>query len=571
MLKKTLTRLLLTVWLAAGLAAGWALPVAAAKDARAQRFDVAVTAQADGSLLVTETVVFAYTGGPFTFVTRDLPTDRTDRTDGIEIVEARMDGALLPPGDQAGQVEISGDDPVEVRWHFAPTSDAVHEFTLIYRALGVVEKTAAADLLRWQALPDEHDYAIDSSTITLSYPETAEPLGAATVEEFQAAVTGGAAQTTVTAQNLGEDDTLIVALRFAPGSLTTQTPVWQARADQRAALTQQYAWPMVALALLLGLGGSALAYVLWRPGQPEALSDEGPVMSPPSALNPALVGALTSGQGEPGVATALGTLFDLARRGVVAIVQEDKKGWLGQMSPAFVVTLRERPAGLAAHEQQLLDQFFGPAAAPGASAPLTEKMPALVGKWKQFAEPVKATLRQRGWWDEARVQRRGGWIILGVVVMLVSLFSLIAAEFLRGSYGDLVFLLPLGGFVAGLVTLILGSSVSPYSDTGRAEAARWNRFSKYLSDVIANREAVVRTDLFEHYLAYAAALGLAQGWVDFFKKRGETAIPAWFQPLAGADGSSSMGALVAVISSSGASGAGASGAGAAGGGGSSTG
>jgi len=561
---KTLIRLLLTL----GFVAGLARPVAAAKDARAQRFDVAVTAQADGSLLVTETVVFAYTGGPFTFVTREIPTDRTD---GITIIEARMDGVVLPPGDQPGQMEAGGSDPVEVRWHFAPTSDAVHTFTLTYRALGVVQTSAEADLLRWQALPDAHDYAIDSSTITLSYPAAAQPLGPATVEKSAAAVSTGDAQTTVTAQNLGPDDTLIVALRFAPGSLTTQTPAWQARADQRAALTRQYALPLVALALLLGLGGSLLAVALWWRVRPAPLPDNGPVMSPPSPLSPALVGALTSGQGEPAVTTALGTLFDLARRGVVAISQADKKNWLGQPSPAFVVTLNERPVDLPGHEQHLLDQFFGPPAAPGATASLTEKMTALIGKWKPFAEPVKAAVRQRGWWDPARQMQRGRWIGWGLALLLVSLVSLIAAGLLRDAFGDLVFLLPLGGFVAGLVTVILGSRLSPYSDLGRAEANRWARFSKYLSDVIANREAVIRPDLFEHYLAYAAALGLAQGWVGFFQKRGEAAIPAWFQPLAGAHNDGFV-ALIAVVNSSGASSAaGAAGAGAAGGGGSSTG
>ena len=101
--------------------------------------------------------------------------------------------------------------------------------------------------------------------------------------------------------------------------------------------------------------------------------------------------------------------------------------------------------------------------------------------------------------------------------------------------------------------------------------APWQRFSQYLTDVTANREAVVRPDLFEHYLAYAAALGLATNWLTFFQKRGEAAIPAWFQPLA-ADNAASFGALIAVVSSSGASSAaGAAGAGAAGGGASGTG
>ena len=568
MLKQLLARSLAALALAAGLAAPLAAPALAAKDARAERFDVAVTAQPDGSLLVTETVVFVYTGGPFTFVTRDLPTERTD---GVEVIEAQMDGLTLPPGDQPGQVEISGSDPVSVRWHFAPTSDSTHTFTLTYRALGVVTTGSAADVLRWQALPDEHDYAIAGSTLTFNYPATAALLAPATVEEFDGAVTTGDAATTVTAANLGEDDTLIVELRFSPGSLTTVTPAWQAAAEAHSALTRQYAYPLAALALLLAVGGSLLGYLLWRRVRPAPLAGEGPVVSPPSPLSPALVGALASGQGEPAAPTALGTLFDLARRGVVTVTQQEKPGWLGSRTQVFLVTLQDPRAELAAHEQALLAQFFGPGAAAGATAPLTEKMQALLGKWKPFAEPVKAALRARGWWDAARQQQRGAWLVWSFLLLFASLASVVAAEFLRPSVGDFIFLLPLAGFLVSLVLLILASRLTPYSDTGRAEAARWQRFSQYLTDVTANREAVVRPDLFEHYLAYAAALGLATNWLTFFQKRGEAAIPAWFQPLA-ADSAASFGALIAVVSTSGAgSAAGAAGAGAAGGGASGTG
>ncbi|MCC7360416.1 MAG: DUF2207 domain-containing protein [Anaerolineales bacterium] len=565
---RLIARSLTALALAVGLAAPLALLAVAAKDARAERFDVAVAAQPDGSLLVTETVVFVYTGGPFTFVTRDLPTERTD---GIEVVEAQMDGVTLPAGDQPGQVEISGGDPVSVRWHFVPTSDSTHTFTLIYRALGVVTTGGDADVLRWQALPDEHDYTIDSSTITFSYPATAALLAPARVEAFGGAVSTGEASTTVTAANLGEDDTLIVELRFSPGSLTTATPAWQAAAEAHAAVTRQYAYPLSALAALLGLGGSLGGYLLWRRGQPAPLTDEGPIMSPPRPLAPALVGALVSGQGEPAIPTALGTLFDLAQRGVVSITQQAKPGFLGRPAQSFVVTLQDPRAGLAAHEQALLAQFFGPGAAAGAAVPLTEKIQALLGKWKPFAEPVKAALRERGWWDAARHRRRGAWLAWAFTLFFVSLAVLVAAAFLRVLVGDFVFLLPLGLFITSLTLLILASQISPYSDAGRAEAARWQRFSKYLTDVTANREAVTRPDLFEHYLAYAAALGLATNWLTFFQKRGEAAIPAWFRPLAAGDGAGMVALMAAVNSSGASSAAGAAGAGAAGGGASGTG
>jgi hypothetical protein len=363
----------------------------------------------------------------------------------------------------------------------------------------------------------------------------------------------------------------VVDLRFAPGSLTAVTPAWQLHAERRAALTQQYALPLIVLALLIVVGGSLLAHVFWRRSMPDLLRDDAPITTPPSALSPALAGALASGQGEPGAPTALATLFDLAERGVVEFTQTDEKNWLGRPAPVFQVALRERPANLAPHEQQLLDEFFGPAAAPGTTVPLTKQVTALINHWKRFAEPLKATLRARGWWDAERARQRVGWLLISLLLIFASIGLLIAAAALRDTLGDFIFLVPLASFALGFVLLILASRISPYSDAGRAEAARWQRFQRYLGQIVANKEAVTRPDLFAHYLAYATALGLAHGWVSFFQKRGEANIPAWFQPLADS-GNAGFIALIAVIASSGGTaGAAGVGAGAAGGGASGTG
>lgn len=65
----------------------------------AQRFDVNVMVREDGSLQVTETVVFEFAGDPFTFVYRELETDFTD---GIRSIQAAVDGRTLPEGEEAG-------------------------------------------------------------------------------------------------------------------------------------------------------------------------------------------------------------------------------------------------------------------------------------------------------------------------------------------------------------------------------------------------------------------------------------------------------------------------------------
>ena len=115
------------------------LPALAGKDYSADRFDVDLTVQSDGSLLVRETVVFRFAGGPFTYAFRDLAYTEIDQIDRLQ---AGMDGVTLSQGTGPGQVEIVAARPLKVTWHFAPTSDSTHEFTLTYRVQGAIRKEA---------------------------------------------------------------------------------------------------------------------------------------------------------------------------------------------------------------------------------------------------------------------------------------------------------------------------------------------------------------------------------------------------------------------------------------------
>jgi len=99
------------LWLIALLLCAIPLSVGAAKSYSAERFDVDWNLTESGLLEVTETVVFKFAGGPFTFVYRDLPTAYSD---GIWDIEASLDGQPMPKGSQAGQVEIEWDNPIKV-------------------------------------------------------------------------------------------------------------------------------------------------------------------------------------------------------------------------------------------------------------------------------------------------------------------------------------------------------------------------------------------------------------------------------------------------------------------------
>jgi hypothetical protein len=155
---------------AALVAAAWlvAAPAAAQRPGnyKAQRFDVTLT-PSGGDLDVTETIVFQFQSGSFRRVWRDIPAAKTD---GIEILEARMDGVAMPRGEEEGQASVTGRSRRRVQWNFAPVGPSVHTFELRYRARGVIYREADRDVLRWRALPGEHRYTIDTSRVAVGAP-----------------------------------------------------------------------------------------------------------------------------------------------------------------------------------------------------------------------------------------------------------------------------------------------------------------------------------------------------------------------------------------------------------------
>lgn len=256
-------------------------PAQAAKSYYAETFDVQIDLQEGGSAIVTETVKFHFEGDPFTFAFREVSARGTD---GVTFMEASLDGVTLPQGTEAGQVEVEPGDPLRVTWHFPPASNTSHVFVVRYRVDGVIRKDGESDTLLWRAVPEDHDYSIQRSTVTLTYPSSAAALGEpslnwdydAAFEEDRVVLTAGA---------LEEDQDLILTARFAPGSLAQAAPAWQVRQEQAEAVRARAlpAGLMAALATLF-LGGLGLFTYLRANRRELNLSPVMPIPSPPAEV-----------------------------------------------------------------------------------------------------------------------------------------------------------------------------------------------------------------------------------------------------------------------------------------------
>ena len=532
------------------------IPALAAKSYYAECFDVQIDIQENGSAIVTETVEIRFSGDPFTFAFREISATNTD---GITFLDASMDGVPMPLGTEAGQVEVEAGRPLKVTWHFSPTVDAAHVFTVRYRADGVIRK-GDADTLIWRAIPEDHDYSISKSTIILTYPPQATLLEQPTLDwNYDSKWEND--RVILTVSGLAEDEDLILTARFSSNSLTQVTPQWQARQEQSKAAT--------AKALPFGFGAGIATLILGGLGLfTYARSNArelniSPVVSnanPPSDISPAIIGKLTGQQHN-----FMGAIFDLAQRGVLEVREE--KGFWGAKN--HVLALMNPNVALKPHEQGLLEALFK---SGETQVNMNEVGTRLASKSKLFDEPLEQELIQRGWLDLERKQKRTKLLAVGVMTMILTLIIIIVGLFsggasISGNPNVLSWIagligVSLGAFALSIPMLIYAGTYSTLTPAGEEQSARWKGFAEYLKQVSKGREPAIRPDYFERYLAYAAMFGLGTGWAKYFQNLGGVPLPVWFHALAGSDGD--FGAMVAVMSASDSAGASAAAGGAAG-------
>lgn len=562
-------RLLLTPIVILVLCAFIASPVSAAKNYVAEQYDVHGVVQPDGSLLFTETITFRFEGGPFTYVFRELAYRNLD---AIEPVTASMDGRALPEGTQAGQVEIAKGRPLKVTWHFPPTSNSTHTFTLVYQVRGAIRHDSAADTLIWRAIPEEHDYSIQRSAITIEYPQGINPLSTPTLSRAGAQPEMSASAITFAVNEIDEDEAVDVTFQFPSGSLVDQSPAWQAAQAQRENRTRTalpYALAAAALAGVLGLATILGLSQGFRREEHAYYPAASGFSSPPRAIAPALVARLT-GSSTP----FLGTLFDLARRGFLRI-EEGPKKW---GSSAFEIVRQPDTGPLLPHEQEFIHSLFGKANSDRVDL---SKIASLASD-RQYNSALEEELTTLGWRDADRSQRRSRFLVWMTFGLLFGLLLMVSGLLWNGmpvSTDPLLASAPLvliGAGAAWAIACLIGLFIAAFASTltseGIRQAADWNNFTGYLRNIARGREPVVSPDLFERYLPYAASLGIATEWGKFFQKMAGVPVPDWFQGLQPGLADGSFVAIMAAISSAdssasassasgGASGGGASGAG----------
>lgn len=529
-----------------------ALPAAAEGPGKyaARRVDVAVTVLDNGGLDVTETIQFEFQTGTFKKVWREIPTQRTD---GIEILQARMDGITFPRGEDPGQIDVSGRNRIKVEWRFPPTGPSVHTFELRYIARGVAYREGDRDVVRWRLLPLEHKYAIATvrGTLTASVP----PIQA---REPESRRTGAVSQTQegstveITAADVRTNGWVIAELRYPAGLLTSAGPGWQQRHEYATALGPRWT---TAACVIFGVSLFLLAGARHPYSAPHVGHDETTTTTPPEPLPAAVAAVLAAKGGTMGYRPAT-TLLDLADRGLLTVRELPRS--LGSRNYELA-RIQHLPA-LDEHEHAAIDIAF----AGQENVTMSKAQARLARNGRRFTTAVNRDLATRGFLDVRRKAVRDKLTVLSAMLLIASGVACIAAAALIRGFEGWPFLVPLALAAAGLVGLVMVSATAPLSDPGLMQANRWRGFRRHLKSMADSKHDHGAISVSPRWIVYGIAVGLATQWARYLKHN-PAAAPPWFVAAT----PDRAGAFAGFVGSNAASsGGGTGGGGAAGGGGS---
>lgn len=508
---------------------------ALAQDSRSlywERWDTDATINTDGSVTITETQEIVFSGGPFRFGTRNIPTDRLST---IRDIQMTADGQPLTGrsgGENPGTfvvTESSGE--IRIKW-FLPeaASDSRHVYTITYTVDDALRYYDGGDQFWWKAVGPDRSFDVVSAKALVHVPAPA------VITNYDNYGVRGTAQlvddqnvTFEAQEKMAPGEEFEIRVQFTHGVVAGAPAPWQAAADAEAAQKERQAaydtnvrplvdLGMLALSILLLIGGPLLVYLLWYTkgrDKPVALPTDYLAEPPDPNLPAGMAGTLVDEDAD--MEDIIATLVDLAHRGVLTIT-ELKGGDFTYKKVGSTENLRK-------YEKTLVGAVFGQGDERDLSD-LKNKFYTVIPKLKK--QLYEATV-QEGFFNTSPDVVRNSYAGLGIALLvLAAIVGFCIIPFLASFTG--LALLPAIGLGATAIAFIIVAHYMPRkTDKGAEASARWLAFKRYLHEIEKYTNLEESKSIFETYLPYAIAFGIDRSWINKFT-RVDAPVPPWWIP-----------------------------------------
>jgi hypothetical protein len=530
-------------------------PMAVAQDSGVvwDRFDVTIDVRSDGSMHVTEYQVITF-DGQFSAGFAYIPMTRISEIENVTVSVANSMNESPRPldfvsnsryGDEVGTYTYAfSSGQLVLDYAFEPTSWSGSESRVVvieYDVLGGIrvyeDLDPANQQVWWYAISrDVTDIApVEESTVTINLPEA---VPAADLVAFPESPTIDGATVTWTRENLGEGDEFEVSLQFPPIT-DAEVPAWQVQDDQQRQAQEEaeersnWAGFLLLIAgLVAAVGGGVAFLATWftRGRDPNVGLVAEYMETPPDDLRPGPAGVLLDEHYHS--RNVVATVLDLANRGIIKM-EPNADATTARVNP-FTFTLLEHGESLRQYEQLVLNVIFGAGAKAGLVVPMPNVIGALASQNERISDAYYQQLVSLDYFSESPEQTRGRWKAIYRAIPFLTFIAVIVILFVTEAWSGLAFFPIIVGIIFMIFANRMAKSMPRKSVAGAESAAKWRAFRTYLRDLQSKRDLEGSRQIFDKYLPYAVAFGLAEEWVSRFAQV-YTPAPRWFGggPLTG--------------------------------------
>jgi hypothetical protein len=466
-------------------------------------------------------------------------------------------------------------------------SDADREIVVRYRVHNAIRfyyagsDPGAIDELYWNVTGSDWDMPIDHVSAQVILPDGVTPTRTAVYTGVEGA-TGKAANIA----NAGNEVTFNGLRGLNPHEGMTIGVGWPAGhiASRPSQARQRFTDSVRYLPALIPFLVFFFAFRTWnhRGRDPEELSYV-VRYEPIKGISPAESGTLIDNSADMQDITS--TLVDLAVRGYIKIEEITEKHLLGLSSSTDYIFHFLKPPGewtqLAPHEQRYLEGLSAATPFGASDVRLSELRNKFYRSLGGIRNAIYDSLVEKGFYLQRPDKVQGAWLASATFAFMAG-FLLIGATARMGLMEISIPALVFAAFGSALIIAMFGSIMPARTVPGARARETTLGFKEFLErvEVERYRKMITSPEMFERYLPYAMAFGVADKWAKAFESM-NLQPPTWYVGTSGApfnvgNFTSSMSSMATTAastmssspSSSGSGGGGSSGGGSGGGGGS---
>lgn len=527
---------------------------------RLRKFDALLTVHSDGSLDVTEQLTIGFTG-QWNGINRDISLQHNTAQGRATKLDITIGYVTDETGQRLRVEEQRQDNGRTRRLHiYIPgANNADRQIIIRYRVANAIRfffannSVGALDELYWNVTGNGWTMPIDSAHATVVLPEGVTPTRTAVYTGALGATSGDAKIDTAgnevdftLQRGLYPYEGMTIGVGWPPGHISSRP----SQTEERLAAAAQWSPLLIPFIVFL------LAFKAWEKNGRDP--EEGSYVvryEPVAGSSPAELGTLVDNRADMDDITA--TLVDLAVRGFIRIEEITESHLLGlSHSTDYILhILRDRSqwTGLKPHEDRYLSALTTLAPMGETSVKVSELRNKFYTYLPSIRNAIYDSLLASGYYRERPDKVQGKWIALAVLSALVGIgLSVVAVKMMWLMVSPFALI---AAAVASTIILFVFAQIMPARTIAGARAREATLgFKEFLSRVEEERmqKMITSPELFERFLPYAMAFGVADKWAKAFEDIYREP-PTWYVGGSGQFSASSFSHSISDMSSAAAS------------------